>query len=221
MIFSHNLFRIVYYNFRFLPFKQAVHFPIDVSTRTIIKNNGRIVINAPLKRGMISIGFLGSDIFGLKRTILENKGTLQINGGGIRIGTGSSLAIYQGGRLDLYQNVSLGANTLLLCENQIVINENTCFSWDCQIMDTDTHSIKDLETGKFYNRYLPIFIGANVWGGNHLIINKGTKIPQGTIIASLSLCNKDYLQLIPENSLIAGIPAVLKKTGVTKSGDKI
>ena len=40
-----------------------------------------------------------------------------------------------------------------------------------------------------------------------MLVNKGTALPDDTIVASYSLCNKDYRNMISENSVIGGIPA--------------
>ena len=53
------------------------------------------------------------------------------------------------------------------------------------------------------------------WFGNRCNIMKGTITPNNTIVASNSLCNKDYSD-IPEYSLLAGSPAKLKNKGIKR-----
>ena len=73
-------------------------------------------------------------------------------------------------------------------------------------MDTDRHEIRNLNTGVISPSHKPIEIGDNVWIGNNVFINKGTRIPANIIIASKSLCNKDYSN-VPAFSVLAGMPA--------------
>ena len=220
-IFSHNWFKILYYNFKYLPFHQAIHLPIDVSWKTVMKNEGKIIVSGQVKRGMISIGFHSSDLFGTRPTIIENRGLLHFKGGHIRIGSGSSVKITKIGKVEIDENVCLGANTIIISEESINLGSGATFSWNCQIMDTDTHSIINLVNSEISQRKLPVVIGPDTWIGNHVIINKGCILPQGTIVASMSLCNKNYAEVMSEYSLIGGVPAKLLKENVKRGDDKL
>lgn len=220
-LFVHNWFKILYYNFKYLPFCQAIHLPIDVSWKTTIKNEGNIAISGPIRRGMVSIGFHSSDLFGIKTTIIDNRGLLHFKGSHIRIGSGSSLKITTTGKIVIEENVCLGANNILLSEESISFGKGATFSWNCQIMDTDTHSLIDIVNSNSNQRKTSVVIGTDTWIGNHVIINKGCVLPHGTIVASMSLCNKNYAKLISPYSLIGGVPAKLLKENVKKGNDKL
>jgi acetyltransferase-like isoleucine patch superfamily enzyme len=51
----------------------------------------------------------------------------------------------------------------------------------------------------------PIVIGDYVWIGNRVTINKGSMIPNCSIVASNSLVNKDFSQY--GSGILAGCPA--------------
>ena len=88
-------------------------------------------------------------------------------------------------------------------------------------MDTDTHSIINLTDDNIMLRTYPIKIGMHCWIGNNVLINKGTILPNDTIVASYSLCNKDYNKIITENSIIGGIPAKKIAENKKRNNDKL
>ena len=222
-LFAHNWFTILYFNFKMLPLRQAVHLPFDFYHKVKFKRlSGKITIDGTaISRGMIRVGAQGSDMFDGASTILDIAGTLIINGKGISIGTGSLLRVEPNGLVELNDGVVLGAKNIVLCEQSISFGEQTISSWNCQFMDTDTHSIIDLDSGDVLPRSHPIKIGRHCWIGNHVLVNKGTILPDDTIVASYSLCNKDYKNMISENSVIGGIPAKKLVGNKKRSNDKL
>lgn len=222
--FNHNWLAILYFNFKMLPLKQAIHLPFDFCHKVKFKRlSGKIIIevNNTISRGMIRVGAQGSDMFNGTSTILDIAGTLLIKGKGISIGTGSLLRIERNGFVELNSGVVLGAKNIVLCEQHICIGEQTISSWNCQFMDTDTHSIINLDNGDVLPRAHPIKIGRHCWIGNNVLVNKGTALPNDTIVASYSLCNKDYRNMIPENSIIGGIPAKKLAENKRRNNDKL
>ena len=80
------------------------------------------------------------------------------------------------------------------------------------MVDTDFHETINITSGE---RSLPIgqvLIGKNNWIGMRALILKGTETPDFCTVGPGSILNKKYL--IPEYSLIAGIPARLKKENI-------
>ncbi len=221
--FNHNWFAILYFNFKMLPLKQAIHLPFDFCNKVKFKRlSGKIIIDGnPISRGMIRVGAQGSDMFDGTSTILDIAGILLIKGKGISIGTGSLLRVERNGFVELNNGVVLGAKNIVLCEQHISIGEHTISSWDCQFMDTDTHSIINLANGNVLPRSFSIDIGRHCWIGNNVLVNKGTVLPNDTIVASYSLCNKDYGNIVSENSIIGGIPAKKLAENRRRNNDKL
>lgn len=220
---AHNWFAILYFNFKMLPLRQAIRLPFDFCHKVKFKRlSGKIIIDGDVvSRGMVRIGAQGSDMFDGSSTILDIAGTLLVKGEGISIGTGSLLRVERNGVVELNGNVVLGARNIVLCEQHISIGEQTISSWNCQFMDTDTHSIINLDSGKVLPRSHPIKIGRHCWIGNNVLVNKGTVLPNETIVASYSLCNKDFGKMISENSIIGGIPAKKLAENKRRSNDKL
>lgn len=222
-IFAHNWFAILYFNFKMLPLRQAIHLPFDFCHKIKFRRlSGKIIIEGnAISRGMIRVGAQGSDMFDGTSTILDIAGTLIINGERIGIGIGSLLRIEHNGFVKLNDSVVIGAKNLVLCEQSICFGERTISSWNCQFMDTNTHSIINLDSGDVLPRSHPIKIGRHCWIGNNVLVNKGTVLPDDTIVASYSLCNKDYGNMASENSIIGGIPAKKLAGNRRRNNDKL
>ena len=218
---KHNWFAIFYFNFKMLPFKQAIFLPFDFYNSIRFKClSGKVFLSTnKIKTGMIKIGAQGSEMFPTSCFIMDIKGNLFF-GGKSSIGCGGLIKIGKSGKIIIDDGVVLGAYNKVICEDSIVIGEGTITSWKCQIMDTDTHSIKDTKTGIVHKRYKSIKIGNKNWIGNNVMINKGTVTPNKTIIASCSLCNKDYSKNIEEYSIIGGYPAKLLINHKERCNDK-
>jgi len=96
-------------------------------------------------------------------------------------------------------------------QGDIVIGEDCMFSGDVRMDVSDMHSILDMETLKRINPPENISFGDHVWIGQGVHILKGVSIGEHSILAAKALITKD----VPKNSIVAGIPATVIKTGVT------
>lgn len=210
--FIHNIIKIIYVNFYFLPFKQAIKLPIDIYGKLrVVGKTGKIQILGDIKPGMIKLGSQGRDMFPLDPVILDVRGNLSFKGS-FCIGCGSTIRIEEGAFLSIDSNSRFGAQTILFCEDRIEIGHQVIGSWRYQLMDTDRHEIRDINTGTIFPFHKPIVIGNNVWIANNVCINKGTVIPDNIIVSSHSLCNKNYSE-VSSFSVIGGIPAKVLSTG--------
>lgn len=209
-----SIIKTLYFNFFKLPFKQGVKIPFLISKNTYLYDlSGHIKIEGEVNFAMIRLGFLGEDT----KCWRDNKILVKIKGvlifkGAVNLGVGVSIQVEPNAVLVFGDNILMNFNTKIICYESIEIGANSRFAWDCQIIDTDLHFIKNKKTGEISKRNVPIKIGENNWIGNRVSIMKGSETPNYCIIASLSLCNKKYD--IPKYSLIAGTPAKLIKSDV-------
>ena len=197
-----NIFKSIYLNFRYLPFRKACHFPIWVYRRTSLRKvRGKIIFNAPIQTGMLRIGphGLGTQDILYSRTIWEVAGVLTINGK-VCLGRGSKICIGFNGNMILGNSFCITGNSTLICEKKVSFGSNCLLSWDILIMDTDFHYILD-DTNLIINEPCPIKIGNNVWIGCRSVILKGCIIPNGTIIAANSTISKSFSL---ENCILGG-----------------
>lgn len=212
-ILNHNWIAIIFFNFKMLPFEQAIHLPFDFYNSVRFNSlKGHIKINCDkIYRGMIKIGSRGSDIFPRLSSVITIDGNLEI-GENTELGNGISLVIKKNANLVLHNRVRIGAFSKIYCSDKIEIFSEVDLSWNCQVFDTNFHQIQNIENGMIYPINSPIKIGTHCWIGNNVTIMKGTVLPDYTIVASNSLCNKDYSK-IPLYSVLAGCPVKAKKTG--------
>jgi len=184
-LLSHLNSNTLKFNFKYFPFRQACRFPVFVSSRVLLKSlEGKVSIEAPLRSGMINIGFGDVGIFDrrLSRSIWEVKGSVSFNGTA-SIGHGSKIAVGCNGHLSIGDAFSITAESSIVCFYNISIGSKCLFSWDILIMDTDFHKIYD-QSRNYLNPDSEIRIGNNVWIGTRATILKGSHIADGSVIAA-------------------------------------
>ena len=98
----------------------------------------------------------------------------------------------------------INSNSSIKCYKHVKIGKGTVIGWDVEILDSDQHRI----VRESFEMRKPILIGSHVWIGSRAMILKGVTIGSGSIVAYGALVNRD----VPENTLVAGVPAkVIKK----------
>jgi len=200
-------FKTIYFNFKYLPFIQAIRMPIMVSKRVyLLHTGGQIKLDCPIQSGMIQIGYGDVGIFDKKvsRSIWQVSGTI-IFKGSAHIGHGSKLCVE--GTLVLGNGFIITAESSIVASNRIEFGENCLLSWDTLIMDTDFHKVKD-KANNILNPSAPIIIGNKVWIGCRCLILKGAIIPNNSVIGANSFVGK---RLEKENAVYGGQPARLLK----------
>lgn len=206
-------FKTIYLNFKYLPFKQAIHLPIWISRRCyLLKTSGEIVINNRITPGMIQIGYGEVGIFDRirSRSILQLDGKIIFNGK-TRIGHGCKLSIAKEALLEIGENFAITAETSIVCHKGIKIGNDCLFSWDILIMDTDLHYIIN-EDNRIINEPKQIDIEDKVWIGCRSLILKGVTIPSGNIIAANSTISRTQTV---SNSILGSNPTKILKTNIT------
>jgi len=204
-----------------LPYQQAKKLPILFYGKVKFTGlNGRVNINAPIKRGMISLGrsleIIKSSI---GKTEIAINGTFQINGS-FNAGTDYAIHILAGAYLEIGDGSYLGNQTKIIATNIVKIGKGFRFGYESQISDSNYHYTIDLLTQQVNKFKGTVEIGNYCWIGNRTSIMKGTKTPQYLIVASNSILNKDYTKSISENSLIAGMPAKFIKKNIVRVFDE-
>ena len=197
-----NLWKTLYFNFHYFPFKTAIHIPVFIYRRSdLYQMGGKIVIDAPVSTGMIRFGShgLGTQDLLYSRTMWDVSGTLVIKGDAI-IGRGSKISIGKGATLTLGGHFIITGNSEIICQKGITFGERCLLSWDILIMDSDFHHVTNAE-GQIINSPKPITFGNHVWIGCRNTILKGVSIADNTIISANSTITRSVTE---PNCVIGG-----------------
>lgn len=93
---------------------------------------------------------------------------------------------------------------------RIQIGKNCLISSNIYMSTSDAHSILANESGLRINRPGSIDIADHVWIGYNATINKGVTINRDSVVAGNSVVTKD----IPNNVIVAGVPAKIVKSSI-------
>ena len=90
----------------------------------------------------------------------------------------------------------------------ITIGKNSTLAYQVTILTSANPNSPYNKLSKLYPpTHAPVVIGENVWVGARAVILPGVKIGNNVVVAAGSVITKD----IPDNCLVAGVPAVVKK----------
>lgn len=213
-----NVLKTLWFNFRTLPFRQAVRLPVWIYGRvSFVSLRGRVEIRAErISPAMIHLGFPEDMYFNPKYGgVIYNDGELIFEGGMYAM-CGYNFHTYPGGRIVFGSETKCGAKNTWVSRKEIRVGKHTRLGYDLLVMDSNFHFTKDRETSTVRKVDHTVVFGQYNWINSRVIINAGTRTPDNLIVASGSLLNKDYTASVPEYSLVGGTPAKLIKTGVTR-----
>ena len=213
----------LYFNFHYLPFKQAVKLPIVLYKPNLVKCEGTIKIDSEnIKYGMIILGFRNCSIYPNEGITYENNGGTIIFKGECSIGKYSFVSINKKAIVIFGDKFSSNAGLKLASHYKMSFGERVRLGFECTVFDTDFHQISyapnsDMRDTARPKAYGPISIGKYTWIGAKSTILKNTDVPAYCVVSTCSLLRKKYD--IPEYSLLAGVPASYKKTGIWRNVD--
>jgi acetyltransferase-like isoleucine patch superfamily enzyme len=137
--------------------------------------------------------------------------TITFKGSG-RICEGVAIALHDEVNLEIGNHFFINMSTRIAAWDDMIIGNNFQCSWDCQIFDTDFHSIYNAKTNTVQRILQKVVIGDNVWLANHVSIAKGAYIPSFSTVGAHSYVNKNFSDVKTKGNLFVGTPATLVAT---------
>jgi len=131
--------------------------------------------------------------------------------------------LHPNAKVTIGDRVFIGTNTMLFVYEEVIIENDTMFSWGCTVIDNNSHSllsegrktdVLDWNKGQQFKNWdnvikKPVKICEKSWIGFNSIISKGVTIGEGSIVASGSVVTKST----EPYSIVGGNPAIfIKKT---------
>lgn len=203
------------FNFHYLPFKQAIRLPFFLYSSKIFCLKGSVeLLTDNVWPGMIKLGHLGVPLLNKQGFLFSNKGNIVFKGKAY-LGNGSAIRCYPKASLHFSNNFAASQGLKIDCFSSIKFGENVRFGWDCIVMDSSQHRLKN-EKGEFIGvDTKSIRLGKNTWIGSRSLILKGAVLPNFSIVAAMSCVNKDFSD-VGEKVLLAPISKSLavKKQGI-------
>lgn len=209
IIRSVNWYKTLYFNFKKFPFRIARKLPVFFYGRVKFANiSGTITLGPQPKTAMIGFGQKFE-----KMTVSKGIAEICIQGtlvfrGYTHMAKDCFLYVGPGAYCEFGNMSALGSDVKLICTHKIVIGNWTGIGYESQIIDSNSHPMINTITKEQYPMVEPINIGDYNAVSNRVSIMSGTKTPNYCVIASNSLCVKDYTSLGNE-ILIGGVPAQL------------
>lgn len=198
------------FNFKHLPFNQAIKLPIIICNSRI-SGKGQYKIEGKIETGMIRLGFPMVSIFKGKGIIIENNGSL-IFKGQTKIGANSGISIGPTGKFVIGNEFVATYGLKVVCYNEIIMGEKNIIGWEGLLCDTDLHSLKSEDGTKRTKGYGAIKTGDDVWIGAFCKLLKNSEIPYKCTVAANTLVNKK-IECKPFSLIYSGAGIKVKHTG--------
>ena len=198
------LIRSVWFNIKFLSFRQAIYLPIWIDSCVDIQKlkKGQIVLNK-IRPKIVLLG--GGKTAGMNagRTtiLLDSKSKLFFQGKAV-ISEGTTLRCNQDSIMEIGDNFYCNCNCFISSTNKVQIGNDCIFGWRITINTGDGHKV--LHQGINSEGRQDIIIGKHVWLAPDCSLTKGVVIPDNCIVAQKAVVTKAFSK---PNCMIGGIPA--------------
>ncbi len=122
-----------------------------------------------------------------------------------RLGSGEILiqARARGSRISIGTGTLISNNLSIIAMKSVEIGERCQIGDLVSILDCDFHEIDPTARLSSHGTTEPVAIGTNVWLGSRVMILKGVRIGENTVVAAGSVVTRS----LPANVVAAGVPA--------------
>ncbi|WP_304425676.1 DapH/DapD/GlmU-related protein [uncultured Adlercreutzia sp.] len=181
-----------------------------ISGKVIAYHGTRIKLGESARVNCGSDGCLGLNCnlqsrFGRISTLRLDCGSLLEVKGRFNFYYDADVVLFEGATLELGSGY-INSGLKLRVADRVTIGEGVAIGTDATIMDSDHHALNGEPV-----KTAPVVIGDHVWVGTRVTILSGVTVGSGSVIAAGSVVTRD----VPENCLVAGVPARIVKEDVS------
>ncbi|MFI3242837.1 MAG: hypothetical protein R3Y56_01125 [Akkermansia sp.] len=213
-----SIFSSIFFNFYYLPFRQAVHLPILLYKPKFISLGGQIVIKSDcIKFGMIQLGRCFVPVYPNTGIIWENKKGRVSFLGECKIGGNSSLSVNKGANIIFHDDFVATSSVQIISFKAITFGCKCRLGWNSLVMDTGFHPLYDIEKKKFKPAFGAITIGDYNWFGNQCVVMHSVTTPERCIFGLRSVITRGGKY--ESYAVHGGSPAKLLTRGVMRDYD--
>lgn len=204
----------LFFNFKYLPFRQAVKLPIWLYKPHLNKCRGTVRIESDhISTGMILLGVHRCRVYPNNGFSWTNLGGTCVFKGKCIIGNDSYVMISRRAKVEFGDHFKVNAGMKLASRKRIAFGKNVLLGWGVTFLDSSFHKMKKADGSPVDNSDKEIVIGSNNWISTGTMVSKGARTPDYCTVAAHSLLRKDYSGL-PSYILLAGEPLSVKKEGI-------
>ena len=180
----------ILFNFKYLPFRQAVRFPVWVYKPHFLALKGSVIIeNEHIYCGMIELGFPRAATYPNTGISWRNRGKV-IFKGTCRIPSDCYVVIGKQATLTFGNDFNANSGLKLVSNCKITFGDHTRLGWEVTIIDTNFHPLFDMEKQQFKKAFSPIVIGDYNWFGTQCLIMHGVHTPERCIFGARSIVTR-------------------------------
>lgn len=174
----------LYFNFHYLPFRQAIHLPIVLYKPHLLECKGKIRIEPEdgiIYHGMIRMGARMVSVYPNNGITWENKGGTVIFKGKCTIGNDSYISIGNKPTVKIGEDFRNTAGLKLISYRGITFGKHTRAGWGSLFMDTNFHPLYDMVKKEYGRASGPIEIGDYNWFGTDCKVMHSVTTPERCI----------------------------------------
>lgn len=176
-----NIFSTFFFNFHYLPVKQAIKLPILLYKPHFRAMKGKIIVDAPIKTGMIILGQNMVGVYPNNGFNWENNGGTVIFKGSFLLGNDSFLSFGENTLVEFGDDFRSNAGLKLVSNVGVKFGKSTRVGWGTLIMDTNFHCLYDIVNKCYKKSSGVIEIGDYNWFGTQCKIMHSVKTPERCI----------------------------------------
>ena len=178
------------FNFKYLPFRQAVKLPVLVYKPHFIKLKGSVSIESnKIHFGMIRLGFWVTRVYPNSGIYWCNEGDIVFKGKAV-IKNDCYVLCGNQGKIVFGESFGASAGSKIVSRCSVTFGKYTRLGWGVTIIDTNFHPLYDMEKKEFKTAFGPIEIGDYNWFASQCMIMPRVKTPERCIFGARSIVTR-------------------------------